>query len=80
MVFLLGPAGKNQKEEILYNWPSSDNTLVHRQTTRHVIQNEYYEVDSKVNGPQITLILHKLFSIYIILLLQQLNWDKRTQQ
>ena len=44
MVFSLGPTVNNLKEEILYNWPSSDNTLVRR----HIIQNEYYEVDSKV--------------------------------
>ena len=44
MVFWLGPNANNLKEEILYNWPSSDNTLVRR----HIIQNEYYEVDSKV--------------------------------
>ena len=44
MVFSLGPNVNNLKEEILYNWPSSDNTLVRR----HIIQNEYYEVDSKV--------------------------------
>ena len=49
MVFSLGPNAKNRKEEILYNWPSSDNTLVRR----HVIQNEYYEVDSKVTSFQI---------------------------
>jgi len=41
-----GPNVNNLKEEILYNWPSSDNTLVRR----HVIQNEYYEVDSKVKS------------------------------
>merc|ERR1719204_556777 len=41
-----GPNVNNLKEEILYNWPSSDNTLVRR----HIIQNEYYEVDSKENS------------------------------